>query len=841
MWYNKSRYIKKVKDMKRKTIILYVFLIIAMIVSGYFIYQFVKDVKEFNLLTLIPVGSIVIFLSLFFSLIISDKNAKNIKSLENRLKMWNKITYKVKKAGESAFNELPIGIIVLDNNYKIMWSNDQAKHIFMSQLENTSLKEIKLPLYSELEKTPSKTTPGEKGRISFETDIYGVIYHVDYLYTPNILYFTNINEFVKLENLYMQRTLAVGYINIDNLEEALSDFDVQERAEYQGKIIGAIAKWAERFGTFVRAFSDSRYMIVMDYGQLKEMMSNNFSILDEVKDVLRASRVVRITLSIGISCHDIGVIDLSNDAQEQLELALNRGGDQAVVKVNNQLTFFGAKTDPVQKESKVEIRNKSEELQDLISSSDNVFVMGHRNIDADGFAACLAIYRLAKSMKKDAYIILDTSSIDSTVSKVFETIKQEYVGLQQDIISPSKVNSYLKHKSFLMIVDCQTDQQVMDNKVVKRFDRIGIIDHHRKGVGAIQHPIFYYSQPSASSSVELIFELLEFFEGNLEISALEATWMLLGIVVDTNNFIYRTSAITFEVAAEIQRYGADMSIVKKYLKEEHSEKAIRSDFLKDVEIFHNNVAIAAAPSTMPCLDRATLAKVSDELISISGVDLGVTIGYIGENQVGLSARSLGSFSRFNCQIIMEKMGGGGHYNNAAAQISNLSIPEIVRKLKEVINNYLAEEENVKVILTKDVKGKGKKNDILDLNSGYANFLIRGGSAIIASPENIQVIEKLQKEEKYKAEILLEEMKEQKKIIEQAPITIEVKVGENSKIFGSVNTKQVAEAIEEKFNIKVDKRKIVIPTNINTLGEHEIKINLHRDVQANIKVYVVEKK
>lgn len=820
--------------MKKRSVISYIFLLIGIIISGYFVFYFIKDLKNIDYIILIPAICIIIFLGLLIGSIINAKNAKNINALETRLKMWNTITYKVKKAGESAFNELPIGIIVIDKYYKIIWSNNQARHIFMSKLEDLNLKDITLPLLNQIE----ERTPNQDGIIVFETNIYGEIYEVKYLKNDNIIYFTNINDFVNLKNKYHNRTLAVGYINIDNLEEALSDFDIQERAEYQGKIIGSIAKWAEKFGAFVRAYSDSRYMVVMDYSQLREMMSNNFSILDEVKDVLRASRIVRITLSIGISCQDINVFELANDAQMQLELALNRGGDQAVVKVDDKITFFGAKTDPIQKESKVEIRNKSQELQDIIRNSEDVFVVGHKNIDADGFGACLAIYRLAKAMGKKAYIILDPNNIDNTVSKIFETIKQEYVTLLQDIISPTKVLNKINNNSFLMIVDCQTEQQVMDNKFIKRFDKIGIIDHHRKGLGAIPNPVFYYTQTAASSSVELIFELLEFYEGDLKFNNLEATWMLLGIVVDTNNFIYRASAITFEVAAEIKRYGADMSVVKKYLKEEHSEKVVRSEFLKNMEMYKEIVAIAKAPDDMPILDRATLAKVSDELISIAGVELGITLGYIEKDKIGISARSLGSI---NAQIIMEKMGGGGHLNNAAAQIAGESIDQIVVRLKEAIDFCMNEEENMKVILIKDVKGRGKKNDVLDLQAGFANFLIKNGSAIVASPENVKALEEEQEAEKYKNEMLLAEMKEYKKILESDALKIEVKVGVDSKIYGSVNTKQIADAIESTFNLKVDKRKIVLPSSLTTLGEHQVKIQLHREVTALIKVFLVEKK
>ena len=533
----------------------------------------------------------------------------------------------------------------------------------------------------------------------------------------------------------------------------------------------------------------------------------------------------------------VDVTTLSKDAQDQLELALNRGGDQAVVKVNGKLTFFGAKTDPIQKESKVEIRNKSQELQDIIKNSDKVFVMGHKNLDADGFAACLAIYRLSKTIGKEAYIILDQNNIDGTVTKIYETIKQEYVVLLKDIIAPSKVQSLITKDSFLMIVDCQTDYQVMDNKFIKRFDKIGIIDHHRKGEGAITSPKFYYSQTAASSSIELIFELLEFYEEPLGFTNLEATWMLLGMVVDTNNFIYRTSSVTFEIAAEIKRYGADMNEVKKYLKEEHSDKIIRGEFLKHMEIYKNIVAIAVASEDMPMLTRVDLAKVSDELISIAGVELGITIGYIGEKEIGLSARSLGAI---NSQIIMEKMGGGGHLNNAAAQRKNEKIEDTVEKLKEAINSYLAEEEIMKVILIKDVKGKGKKNDILDLNSGYANFLLRGGLAIVASPENLKALDQELEAEKHKAELLLQEMKECKKTIESDAVKIVVKVGANGKIYGSVNTKQISEALESKFNLKVDKHKIILASPLSSLGEHSVKVHLHKDVQATIKVFLVEK-
>ena len=317
-----------------------------------------------------------------------------------------------------------------------------------------------------------------------------------------------------------------------------------------------------------------------------------------------------------------------------------------------------------------------------------------------------------------------------------------------------------------MIVDCQTEQQLADSKFIKKFDKIGIIDHHRKGAGGVQNPRYYYTSPSASSSVELISGLFEFLEKPLDINELEATILLLGVVVDTNNFVYRTSSTTFEIAAKLQKYGADMNAVKTYLKEDHQEKKIRSTFVNNMEVHRNRVAIAYSEENV-YHERATLAKVSDELISISGIELGITVGYIGEKEVGLSARSLGNI---NCQMLMEKMGGGGHLNNAAAQRKNQTVKEVIAVLKETIDKYLEEEENMKVILIKDYKKLGKKNDIIEVAAGHANFIIKSGIAVVASPENIKTFEKQLAEENDAKNREIQQRTEEKEIIETKPIT-----------------------------------------------------------------------
>ena len=573
----------------------------------------------------------------------------------------------------------------------------------------------------------------------------------------------------------------------------------------------------------------------MDKQQLGEVVKDNFTILDDVKTLFTTSRTVRITLTIGIACADLNISDLADEAQRQLELALNRGGDQAVVKIDDKISYFGAKTDPVQKESRVGIRNKSEELQALIKQSSTIYAIGHRNLDADGFAATLAIYRLAKSLGKKAYIVLDPDSIDSTVQRIYDTIKREYLSLTYDIVAPSKVVKVDKN-SLLMIVDCQTESQLSDTKFIKKFDKIGVIDHHRKGAGAVQNLKYYYSSPSASSSVELISGLFEFCDTPLDINELEATILLLGVVVDTNNFVYRTSATTFEIASKLQKYGADMSAVKTYLKEDHTEKKKRNEFINTLEIFQDRVAIAFSDDTSKTYERATLAKVSDELISISGIELGITIAYIGDKEVGLSARSLGNI---NCQMIMEQMGGGGHLNNAAAQRKNQTVKEVIAILKEKLKSYLEEDGTMKVILIKENKKYGKKNEIIEVAPGHGNFLIKNGIAMIASPENIKTLEKQKAEENDARNKEMQLRIKEKEQIESKPIHLSVRVGVDGKLFGSITTKQIAEAIEQQFGVKVEKRKIDADSSINSVGEHTVQIQLHPNVLAKVVVYVTE--
>ena len=826
--------------MKRKSNISLVFLTIASLLAAVSLILLVINQK---LNVIYDISFYVIcgaLFSLIIAVIVSLSNRKNylyIKTLENRLDLWNTISYKVKGAGETAFRDLPIGVLVLDNAYKVKWSNAIVQKMLISNLKEKNLTDVANgKIYDFIVDIEEDEHPEDV--IIDEIELFKKIYQIIFVQSIRVVYLAEITSYVTLQKQYEDRTVGIGYINVDNLEEAISDLDVQGKSECQGKITSTIVKWADKFNTYVRAFSDSKFMLMTNHSQLVKMMEDNFAILDEIKLILKSTKAVHVTLSIGIACEDLEIKQLSNLAENQLELALNRGGDQAVVLANGSTKFYGAKTDPARKEVKVQLRYKYQELEDLLKAAGTVFCCGHKWQDADSFGATIAMYNLASALGKKVFIIFDENSIDATVRKVYEDIKKFHNVLLKSFVTPQKAVELANDKSLLMVLDCQSKKQVMLNeKQLSAFKTIGIIDHHRKNDdGTIPNPVYYYSEPAASSSVEVILTLTEFSDYELNISDSEATWMLLGIVVDTNNFVYRSSNMTFEIASVLAKKQANMGRVKEYLKEKKEEKLLRNNLIRDVEVYRNNVAIAVQKDDAE-LEAATLAKVSDELLSIEGCILSVTCGYSTNKTIRISARSLG---KVNCQVLMEKLGGGGHLTAAACVLNISSMAVAVKRLKAAIDEVLKEEDFKKVILQEDVRGKGRKGDILEFATEQANALLLSGAAIEATADNIRMIEQEKAEAQKEAEKQLREIQNIKSLIEKEPLEIYVELDDEGQINELVNSKKIANALEKKIGKKIDRRKIIFTTEVKALGLYEAQVKLSSDIFATIVIHLVEK-
>ena len=824
--------------MKKQGTLPFIILLLVMVASivgfAYFGYPILDSGKSDIISTLLAVITMSIFvvsLSIIISLVINNKQRKVENSLKQRLAMWNSISYKVKKAGEIAFNNLPIGIMIISSKRKVLWSNDEAKKIFQSALEEMDIKNICKELDVNIKKQNHE----------FNVKIYDEIYRVELCGDNNIVYLTKVTDYINLQDQYQDRTTALGFINIDNFEEGLSEFDVQERAEYSGKIIGMIARWFEKYGAYVRAFTDNRYLLIMDRSQLEKMMATSFPLLDDIKQILHNGRSLRITLSIGIRCCDKPNKDVSEEAIELLDLTLNRGGDQVAVKIDDEMKFFGGKQEALPKDNKIDVRIKSEELQDLFLSSSSIFVMSHVNTDTDGFGASFALYKMAKALGKEVYIVSD--KVDATVTKVLENINKEYVDLKNRIITPKKAISLADDNSLLMIVDFQTIYQSPDNdsslgapneKIIKKIKNIAIIDHHRRGSGAIENPKFYYSKTYASSSVEIVLELLEFWDKEVEFTPVEATWLLLGIIVDTNNFIYRTNAKTFEVSSILKRFGADMTEAQRYLKESITEIKNRNNFTENLTFYKDIVAISFSKDNKR-YQREEIAKISDSMLSIENVELGITIAYLAEGVVGVSARSLGLV---NAQAIMERLGGGGHLTGAAAQVKNSTIDQVYKNLLKILDEVISTEKKIKVIFQKDLRGRGKKYDIKEFGFEEAKKLIEDNYAIAASSENIKMLEDKKNAEQLQREKELNELKEQKEILESEAVKFPAK-SSNGILKTPLVDKHIVDIIKKEFNLDIDIRKIELVEAIKSLGSFTIPISLDKEVTANLVLHVTE--
>lgn len=811
--------------MKKKLPVQRIVFVLLLIAIFFFIYSMSGEDVHVSI-SYISLSVIVASLTYFYMFARGRRNIKKLRWLENRLKLWNLISYRVKKAGEYAFNHLPVGIVIYNEDKVIEWANAYAKEIFMSPLVERKIEIINPELLEKI-----------NAEVNFEITIYGRNYRCSVIGDHNILYLLDQTDLKDLQQKYRRSLLAVGFLNLDNLDTALAALDPQERAMQMSNLIGLLSDWSNKHDIYLRGLSEARYLLFMTFSQLNELIDNKFTILDDIQNYCQKEDL-RITASLGIACRDDGITKLVELAEEQLELALNRGGNQGVVLIDNQVNYFGAKTTSIETRSPVFVRVKAEMLADMIRNAGNVLIMAHKDLDADAFGSCLAVYKIATALKKEAKIVFDAESVDETISVIYNLIQKEHINILDYFIAPRKAVETLNNRTLLVIVDCQYQTLLTSEKLYKLASKIAIIDHHRRNNNAITNYDYLYSQSSASSTVELVVEMLPHISDEIEISEVEATWMLMGILVDTNNLMYRTSYRTFNVLAVLQKVGAEIPRAQRYLRENFGEYVKRMSILNNLEIVADKYAIAACTAD-EIYTRAFLAKIADNIISVNDIQASFCIGRIDEDEIGISARSL---NEVNVQVIMEQLGGGGHFNNAATQIKEITIDQakalLIDKLIRLEDGGMT---TMKIILTKEVKGKGKAGDIIDIPAGHANFLIRTNQAVLATVDNIKQLEKKKREEKEAMEKHLNEMRELKTVIESRPVDIHVRVGKDGKLFGTVSTKQIADEYKAQHDIVLDKRKMLPDKQIDALGTYQIPIQLHKEVTALITIHVVEKK
>ena len=766
----------------KKLKIFHIFIILLFLISvAAIVYNYAYKELPYIWILHVAYGICGIAVSYEFIFRVVNINEKKVEHLEQKIKLWNNISFRVKNAGESSFNELPIGIIVFNDDFRIEWNNMFAEKIFNSQnLLNKSFDYLDPDLAKKLRDRDKE----------FNIVIYEKVYKVEHIARDHILYFTDITLSVEIDKKYMRRTLALGVINLDNLEGAFASLDAQERSFQMALIMGILTDWVKEHNICLKGYSEDRFLLIMTHQIVDELIEEGFAVLHKIQEHGEKDKI-KVTASIGIACKDIDPVQLLEEANSQLDLALNRGGNQAIVKLDDQITYYGAKSASFESRDTVYIRNRTEALLDLVNQASNVYIMGHKFTDTDSFGACLAMSKVVETVNDKVKIVLDEKELDDTTTSLYHSIKYTAHSVSKIFVDSTHAIRDMDDDSLLIIVDCQSQDMLMADKVYKKAKNIAIVDHHRRSKDSISNHKYLYIQPSASSSVELVVEMFNFTKKEVIITEMEATWMLMGILVDTNNFIYRTTFRTFDVLSKLQSYGADTAKAKGLLRENYEEYTEKMEIISDLEVIDGGYGIAICKEGYH--DRTFLAKIADTVITFDKIKAAFCIGQTSAKEIAISARSLGEI---NVQVIMEKFKGGGHYNNAATQIKlddkenigkNITVYTIKSDLQKILNELkeVQKGENMKVILIKDVKGRGKAGEIIDVQGGYANHLFRSKLAIEASPANLKQLELEKDKQRQEAEKHLKDMQELKVKLDNMTVKLPIKIGAKGKTFGSI--------------------------------------------------------
>ena len=491
---------------------------------------------------------------------------------------------------------------------------------------------------------------------------------------------TELNEYIRSNE---DQKLVAGLIYIDNYDEVMESVEEVRQSLLVALIDRKINQYMSINDGIVKKMEKDKYFFVIKKAYYKEMEKNKFPVLDEAKSV-NIGNTMPATLSIGIGIATDTYAQSYNYARVAIDLALARGGDQAVIKSSNGITYFGGKREQTSKNTRVKARVKAEALREFIVAKDQVIVMGHKIADVDSFGAAVGIYRAALTMEKKAYIVLN--DITTSVRPLYQAFCESPTYPDDMFIRSEDVSDVINDSTVAVVVDTNKPEMTECPELLKMTKTIVVFDHHRQSSNIIENTVLSYIEPYASSSCEMVAEVLQYITDDVRITNVEANSMYAGIVIDTNNFMSRTGVRTFEAAAFLRRCGADITYVRKIFRDDMESYRAKAEIVSSAEVFCDEYAIARYENTE--VDSPTIigAQAANELLNIDGIKASfVLTKYNG--RIYVSARAI---DEVNVQIIMERVGGGGHMNTAGAQFQHTNMEEAIETLKETI--YKMKEE-----------------------------------------------------------------------------------------------------------------------------------------------------
>ena len=602
------------------------------------------------------------------------------------------LTLSVDTAAKSSLINSPFPLIIMESNGNVIWRSSKFISEFegfdINQYLNNLIKDIKLDI-KEIEKDDSK----EK-EISRHIELNNKNYEVlgKFVHSRKydkkhddkymiMLYFIDETEIVTLKEEYKDSKSCVTIIMIDNYEETMQQLESEEKPQVIAEIDKCIYEWTDKSnGVLIKSDRD-RYVYLFEQRYFEKVKEDKFSILDKVKDI-KTKENVQITLSIAVSNDGLTDKEKYKSAQAAMDVVLGRGGDQAVIRSNEIYKFYGGRAQEVEKRTKIKARVVAHALENLIKDASKVMIMGHTNPDIDSMGSSMGIYRLAKCLGKKAYII-DSNETNTLQSFKADLAKEpEY----EDILITKEVaEENIDKETLVVIVDTHKTTYVEAPELLKRTGKLVIIDHHRRSTDYIENATLTFQEVYASSAAELVTELLQYAEVRVDLKTIEAESLYAGIMMDTKNFTFKTGVRTFEAAAYLRKCGVNIIRVKKWFQSNLDTFNKIAGIVKKAEIVNDTIAIA----TYEKKDKeASLicAKAADELLTISDITASFVMGKAG-NKICISGRSIGDI---NVQVILEKLGGGGHITLAGAQVEGMTMEETKQELINRINEYFSE-------------------------------------------------------------------------------------------------------------------------------------------------------
>ncbi len=594
-------------------------------------------------------------------------------------------------------NEFEIPYVLLDANGRVMWANEKFEEV--TGVTKQYHKSITSLFPSITKEFLQKNTVATEIEVDHEKKNYRVAIHritfeammqekINFEMDPNeefltALYFfdeTELNSY-KIANIEQKQVAALIYI--DNYEEALASIEDVKSSLLTALIDRKVSQYFSNVDGLVRKIEKDKYFVVFKYKYLHQLEEDKFSILEDVKNV-KVGNEMAVTLSIGVGLKGDGYNENYDYAKAAIDLALGRGGDQAVVKVKGLIHYYGGKTEQVERNTRVKARVKALALREIMEGRDNVIVMGHSLSDVDSIGAGIGICCAAKVLGKKAQIVVNDPT--SSVRPMIELFTPEK-GYPEDMFIDSETAIDMTGKNTLvMVVDTNKPSYTECPEILRKTDFICVFDHHRQGSEVIENPVLSYIEPYASSACEMVAEVLQYFQEGFKLDPKEADCIYAGILIDTNNFMTKTGVRTFEAAAYLRRSGAEVTRVRKMIRNDMAAYKARAEAVRSAEVYRKSFAISVCPGED--LESPTIvgAQAANELLNVIGIKASfVLTEYNGK--IFVSARSI---DEINVQIIMERLGGGGHLNVAGAQLVDCTIEDAKRTIQDTLDEMLKE-------------------------------------------------------------------------------------------------------------------------------------------------------